>query len=111
MDDELAYTKKDAKKLKGSSKLLQHAAMPKNLCSALAIETEGSIFDIQQWRDVKPAFGDRFEDVFANVLVSKGKLSKCQICECVPDETGVGMSICESCDSEEDDVSRIHFSV
>ena len=97
VDDSFVYTKKDAKHLKGNAKLRPHVSMPKNLCAVLAEETDGSIFDIQKWRDVKPVLGDKFEDAFTKLVAKKGTPTKCQNCECVPDESGVGMAICRSC--------------
>ena len=97
VDDEYVYTKKDAKKVKGNSKLREHVTMPKNFCAVLAEETDGSIFDIQKWRDVKPVLGDKFEDVLTNVVAKKGAPTTCQKCDCVPDQTGVGMAICRDC--------------
>lgn len=80
--------------------------MPKNLCAVLAEETDGSIFDIQKWRDVKPTLGDKFEDAFTKLVAKKGMPTECQNCECVPDESGIGMPICRDCSYGVDDVSR-----
>lgn len=79
--------------------------MPKNLCAVLAEETDGSVFDIQKWRDVKPVLGDKFEDTFAKLVAKKGMPTECQNCQCVPDQQGIGLAICRDCANDDDDVS------
>ena len=99
MDSDSLFTAKDVggKKLKGDQALRQYVVMPKDICVALTEETDGSVFNVLKLTKTKPFIGKKFSDVFSRVVAMKAEPSDCQKCECVADETGVGMPVCRSC--------------
>ena len=99
-DKDALYSRRDAgkKDVTGDRELRSQVAMPKDLCAALAEETDGSVFSSQQLVNRRPDEVKAFLDVFAHVIARKGEPSKCQRCECIVDEVGVGRSICHSCE-------------
>lgn len=99
-DKEAVYSRRDAgkKEVTGDRDVRGQVTMPKDLCAALAEETDGSVFSSQQMTNKRPDEIKAFFDVFAHVITRKGEPTKCQRCECVVDEAGVGKSVCRSCE-------------
>jgi hypothetical protein len=64
--------------------------LPKDLCTPLAIETNGSRFTLQ--RSTK-----KFVDVWARRVAATSQPSSCQHCECVPDKSGMSTIVCNQC--------------
>merc|ERR1712170_13226 len=93
------YTNKHVgdNELKGDSGLRLHLRMPKDLCVALTEETGGSISNSRKLINGKAVGQKKFLDVLSRVYAKKAAPSECQICECQPDEAGVGMPVCKSC--------------
>jgi len=99
VDDETVYTSKDVSgsDLYGEADLRKYVRLPKDLCVALTIDTKGSVFSARQRADPRPAAQKRFSDVWVRTLARKATPTDCQVCECVGDETGTGVSQCSSC--------------
>ncbi|ELU04621.1 hypothetical protein CAPTEDRAFT_222921 [Capitella teleta] len=98
-DSRRVFTRKDAggKVLEGDNELRQQVQMPKDLCAALAMETDGSIFNTLQWTQSRPYMQKRFIDVMVRLFAEKGHPESCQKCDCVSDEYGVGRAVCKTC--------------
>ena len=88
----LAYTSKDLRSRRqvGDATLHQHVRSPKDLCSPLAIETNGTVFDARKW-------GKPMRDLIAGVVAEAADPSPCQECDCFADRDGVGKLECRSC--------------
>jgi hypothetical protein len=102
VDDETVYTSRDVagNDLEGDSSLRRYIRLPKDLCVALAQDSEGSIFSVRQWVDSRSySLQKKFSDVWVRTVASKAQPSECQMCECVA-ETGYlgGQSQCHSCE-------------
>jgi hypothetical protein len=95
------FTRKDAggKDLVGDRELRQQVQIPKDLCAALALESDGSIFNTLQWTQSRPYMQKRFMDVMVRLVAEKGRPESCQKCDCVSDELGVGRAVCKTCQS------------
>jgi len=98
-DRDSVYTRRDAAnaELEGDRELRQQLMVPKELCAALAMETEGSVFNTLQWTESRPYMQKRFVDVLVRLIAKKGQPDDCQNCDCVADETGVGKTVCQTC--------------
>ena len=83
--------------LTGDRTLRKHVRVPKDLCAALSQESDGSIFSVKQLMEGRTTVQKKFLDVFTRLTAKKGAPSECQVCECIGDETGVGISVCRSC--------------
>jgi hypothetical protein len=101
VDDEAVYTSKDVSgdELEGDTDLRKYIRLPKDLCVALAQDTEGSIFSAKQWIESRYALQKKFSDVWVRTIASKAEPSDCQVCECIasPDSLS-GTSQCHSCE-------------
>jgi hypothetical protein len=99
VDESTVYTSKDVagSDLAGEPDLRRYIRLPKDLCVALAQEAEGSVFSARQWIDSRPLIQKKFSDVLVRAVARKAKPTTCQICECVADEYGSGVSKCSSC--------------
>ncbi|XP_037093009.1 apolipophorins-like [Pollicipes pollicipes] len=88
----LAYTTKDLQSSRraGDSRLHPYVLIPKDLCSPLAIETNGTVFDGRRWS--KP-----MRDLVAEVVAGAAEPSPCQECDCFADRDGVGKLECRTC--------------
>eukprot|EP00920_Eleutheroschizon_duboscqi_P012335 GHVT01029474.1.p1 GENE.GHVT01029474.1~~GHVT01029474.1.p1 ORF type:complete len:2008 (+),score=229.68 GHVT01029474.1:1639-7662(+) len=96
-----AYTTKDFKDkgdIEGDANLRKQVLVPKDICNALAMETDGSIWSAPQLTEGRKKIQKMFMDVHSRTVSLKAEPSDCQICECVSDEVGVGMSVCRSCE-------------
>eukprot|EP00914_Ancora_sagittata_P028296 GHVO01055748.1.p1 GENE.GHVO01055748.1~~GHVO01055748.1.p1 ORF type:complete len:433 (+),score=60.24 GHVO01055748.1:133-1299(+) len=100
-DNQRVFTRKDAggKNLVGDRELRQQVQVPKDLCAALALESDGSIFNTLQWTQSRPYMQKRFMDVMVRLIAEKGRPESCQKCDCVSDEFGVGRAACKTCQS------------
>jgi hypothetical protein len=101
LDKTRVFTRKDAggSDLVGDRELRQQVQVPKDLCAALALESDGSIFNTLQWTQSRPYMQKRFMDVMVRLMAEKGRPESCQKCDCVSDEAGVGRAVCKTCQS------------
>ena len=100
-DRDHVYTRRDAasQEIQGDRELRQQLMVPKELCAALAMETEGSVFNTLQWSEGRPYMQKRFVDVLVRLIAKKGVPADCQNCDCIADETGVGKTVCNTCET------------
>lgn len=98
-DQSTVYTRKDVAgdELAGEPDLRRYVRLPKDLCVALTMDTDGSVFSVRQWLDSRPMIQKQFVDVMIRTLARKAQPTECQICQCIPDEAQVGISQCHSC--------------
>ncbi|CAG7820252.1 unnamed protein product [Allacma fusca] len=76
--------------LEADKSLKRQLNLPKDLCTPLAIETNGSRFHLQ--RNSKKAI-----DVWTRRIAMTAQPSKCQHCECIPDKSGSPHVVCNRC--------------
>jgi len=69
--------------------------MPKDLCTPLAMETSGTLFNLKMLS--RPATSKKFVDVWSRRVAATSKPSDCQICECLPDRDGGPTTLCHPC--------------
>jgi len=98
-DQQTVYTRKDVAgdELAGEPDLRRYIRLPKDLCVALTMDTDGSVFSVRQWLDSRPLIQKQFVDVMVRTLARKAQPTECQVCECLADEAQVGVSQCRSC--------------
>jgi len=99
-DKDGVFTKKSmsSAELVGDATLARFVQLPKDICVPLTEETDGSVWSSKTYLDSRPSMQKKQLDVMVRVIAKKGKPTDCQVCECVPDETGVGKSECRSCE-------------
>lgn len=92
LGSELAYTIKDlqSRRQLGERRLHPYVRIPKDLCSPLAIETNGTVFDSRRW-------SKNLRDLMAAVVATGADPSACQECDCFADRDGVGKLECRTC--------------
>jgi hypothetical protein len=96
-----AYTSKDFRDkgdIEGDENLRKQVIVPKDICNALAMETDGAIWAAPQLTEGRKKMQKMSMDVHSRVVSDKAEPSECQICDCVSDKVGVGMSVCRSCE-------------
>lgn len=95
-DRDLVYTKEA---VDGDKKLRTEIRLPKQslgLCTALAIESSGTIFTKAKLRPDKRNV--RLASIFAKRIAKTAVPAKCQECECTGHNSGVAYMSCTSCD-------------
>uniref|UniRef100_W4VR36 Putative lipoprotein n=1 Tax=Corethrella appendiculata TaxID=1370023 RepID=W4VR36_9DIPT len=100
MDREKAYTKNDVKHLIGDIDLRKQIRLPKasvGICSALAIETNGSIFTSKKLQPDKRHPIKKLSTVFGKRVAFSAMPNTCQTCECTGHNTGVAYMTCFPC--------------
>ena len=74
------YTRQYLSNSAGNKALRSQAVLPRDLCVALAIESNGAYFDSRQISsDVSGRHGKSFIEVVANIIAKKGIPSPCQV--------------------------------
>ncbi|CAH1772638.1 unnamed protein product [Owenia fusiformis] len=86
------------KKFKGDTSLRSQILEPKDMCAPLALESNGTVWDRNHLMGGRPVSQKKLMVVMSRALAKGTQPSPCQICDCVPDITGVGMSVCRQCD-------------
>ncbi|CAH1244201.1 CTD-3088G3.8 [Branchiostoma lanceolatum] len=92
LDRREVFTSKDVSRDFDKSSLLQYVKAPKDMCSALALETEGCIFDSNAINNKE------FLDVYSRRVSGSVRPAPCQVCDCVQDSWGAPRSVCRKCD-------------
>ncbi|XP_071953839.1 apolipophorins-like [Antedon mediterranea] len=91
IDERFAFTRKSSSGQLGDADLRRRIKEPTSKCAILALESNGTIFDMQSINDKK------FIDVFTQRMLQTTMPMECQVCKCVADKEGSGISICEKC--------------
>ncbi|PSN46112.1 hypothetical protein C0J52_17248 [Blattella germanica] len=96
-----AFSGRNLKNLAPSLALMRQVALPKDLCTPLAFETNGTLFNmdrlLQSGSGANRVNMKKFLDIWARRVTLTGKPSQCQKCECVANEDGVGQIMCSKC--------------
>ncbi|CAG0901553.1 unnamed protein product [Darwinula stevensoni] len=95
-DDGKVFTLKDSRDLQGDRNLKERLAIEKDFCMPLAIETKGSVFTMNFLRD-RPNRIKKLWSVFGQRLSETALPSPCLRCDCVPDRSGMGRTMCHPC--------------
>ncbi|XP_066998183.2 uncharacterized protein Apoltp [Anabrus simplex] len=101
MDGETAYTKKDVKSLKGDSDLRRQVKLPKSklgFCTALALETNGTVFTAKLLEVEKKGAVKKFVTVLSKRIAKTAVPYSCQTCECTADNNGMSYMECFPCE-------------
>jgi hypothetical protein len=87
-----AYTSHHAKRgpLVADASLKRQLVLPKDLCTPLAVETNGTRFTTD-------SFSKKTLDVWSRRIAQTAHPSECQRCECVPDRNGGSRFMCHQC--------------
>ena len=97
------YTARNVRSLKGDRELRRHLAIPKDFCTPLALETNGTLFDLKKMAMSGDVAGPtslqakKFVDIFARRVAATGEPSPCQRCDCIGDRDGIGAVLCQRC--------------
>jgi hypothetical protein len=86
------------RELAGDRELRNQVAAPKDLCAALTEVTDGTVFSAPQMTNSNPAMQKKLVDVMVRLWAKKAEPSSCQVCDCIADNVGVGMSVCHHCE-------------
>lgn len=93
------YTVRNVRSMKGDRELRRQLALPKDFCTPLALETNGTLFDLkkmmpgsQQQQQIK-----KFIDIFARRVAATADPSPCQRCDCIANRDGIGSILCQRC--------------
>ena len=81
------------KALKGDRELRPYIDVPKDICTVLAMDLDGTIFSAKHMMELRYAQQKRFYDIFARLVAKKANPSECQRCEC----TYGGQTVCKRC--------------
>jgi hypothetical protein len=96
-DADGVYTVRNIRSLKGDRELRRHLALPKDFCTPLALETNGTLFDLKKMNSGNGAQVKKFVDIFARRVAVTAEPSPCQRCDCIGDRDGIGSILCQRC--------------
>ena len=97
LDAQQVYTARDVTNLKGDRELARQLSVPKDFCTPLALETNGTLFDVKKMSADNGIQAKKFVDIFARRLAATAQPSDCQRCDCIGDRDGVGSILCQRC--------------
>lgn len=100
LDASNSYTRKDSRILTGDKDLRRQVKLSKNIlgyCTALALETNGTVFSGKKLRLEKPMAVKKIVSVFSKRVAASAQPSACQHCECVADNNGMTRVECIPC--------------
>jgi len=98
-DSLAAYTHKDATQSQiGDTEIIRQLSMPKDICVALAQQTNGSVFNSIKLVESRVRYERYFMEVFGKRIAKTATPFNCQRCECVADQLGHGVPVCRRCD-------------
>lgn len=100
MDGSSVYTDKDVNDdyIEGDPSLYTLVIMPKDICTAMAYETNGTMFVTSKFIFPKPIVQKKFRDVFARRIAKTAIPNDCQTCVCSETERGDAISTCRPCE-------------
>lgn len=97
-DAEEVYTVRNVRNLKGDRELRRQLILPKDFCAPLALETNGTLFDLKKMMSSQlQQQTKKFIDIFARRVAATGEPSPCQRCDCIGDRDGIGSILCQRC--------------
>jgi len=80
--------------LEGDQALRRYVKVPKDLCTPLALETSGTMFNMNQMLQTT---APKFFEVWSKRVARTTKPSDCQRCECLPHRDGGALQLCHPC--------------
>lgn len=98
------FTARNVRSLKGDRELRRQLSIPKDFCTPLALETNGTLFDLKKMMLLSSDVAGptslqakKFIDIFARRVAATGEPSPCQRCDCIGDRDGIGAVLCQRC--------------
>ena len=83
--------------MKGDRELRRQLLLPKDFCTPLALETDGTVFDLKKMINGPFAEIKQFVDIFARRVAATARPSPCQHCDCIGNQDGYGSILCQRC--------------
>lgn len=80
--------------------LFEEIDIPQDYCAALALRTNGSIFDSGNLMAGSVRYQRDFMDMFGQRVKENQSDSPCQVCSCEVDRDGNPRSVCRRCDMQ-----------
>lgn len=97
-DSDEVYTVRNVRSLKGDRELRRQLAVPKDYCTPLALETNGTLFDLKKMENkLGTQKIKKFVDIFSRRIAITAEPSPCQRCDCIGDRDGIGSIFCQRC--------------
>ncbi|XP_014669661.1 PREDICTED: apolipophorins-like [Priapulus caudatus] len=98
IDGKSVCTLKDVRdvELECEESLYRQVVMPKDICVALAHETNGSMFSLNRFTN--SALQKKFINVFSRRIAKTASPSPCQVCVCAENEDGAAVARCRPCE-------------
>jgi hypothetical protein len=98
IDNTAVFSMRDARRLKGNSRLYDITTKPNDYCSSLALQTGGTVFDLNMMTQKQSSTIKSFQTVFANRLALTTYPSSCSVCSCEYNELfQMARSVCKKC--------------
>ncbi|KAK2701597.1 hypothetical protein QYM36_019762, partial [Artemia franciscana] len=91
------YTIRSGRKRNADKSLRRQLVVPKDFCTPLALETNGTVFDLNKIIGRKTTSPKRVIDIFARRFAATAEPAPCQRCDCMGDKDGFGMMQCQRC--------------
>lgn len=89
---------KDTRRTRGRTDLYSITNKPSDYCSSLALQTGGTIFDLNMMTKMQSPVIKNFQTVFANRLALFTYPSQCTVCSCeYNDIFQMARSVCKKC--------------
>lgn len=83
--------------MQGDRELRRQLVLPKDFCTPLALETNGTLFDLEKMVSSQSTEIKQFVDIFAHRVAATAQPSPCQRCDCIGDRDGNGTILCQRC--------------
>jgi len=96
-DTDEVFTVRNIRNPQGDRELRRQLAMPKDFCTPLALETNGTVFDLKKMINSQSTEIKQFVDIFAHRVAATAQPSPCQRCDCIGDHDGNGSLLCQQC--------------
>ena len=82
IDNHVVYTVRDIRSVRGTARLYPIISKPSDYCSELALQTGGTVFDMNMMTKMSSNIIKSFQTVFANRLALTTTPSRCTSCVC-----------------------------
>lgn len=96
-DADEVFTVRNVRNLQGDRELRRQLVLPKDFCTPLALETNGTLFDLEKMINSQSTEIKQFVDIFAHRVAATAQPSPCQRCDCIGDRDGNGSILCQRC--------------
>jgi hypothetical protein len=82
IDNNAVYTMRDARAVRGNKNLYSITTKPTDSCSSLALQTGGTVFDLNMMTKMRGQVTKSFQTVFANTMALTAYPPTCTTCSC-----------------------------